>query len=84
MSTENLTWRSLKEFINSLPEEFLDGSVHWWGDEKGGDIQSVHRLDEDYVETDYACEPASAQEYKDDEEPYPVAHVKGTPILSIE
>lgn len=76
-----ITWRKLKKFCNSLPEKELKKPVQWWGEERGGDIQSAYQLPEDYVQTDYGCEPASVQEYEEGDEPYEIAHKKGTPIL---
>jgi len=81
MATKKFTWGDLKEFANSLPEEELQKEVIWWGDECGGQIDGAHQLSEDFVTTDYGCEPASAQEYEEGDEPYEVTHPKGTPIL---
>jgi hypothetical protein len=81
MANKKFTWANLKEFANSLPEEELQKEVIWWGDECGGQIDGAHQLEEDYVTTDYGCEPASAQEYDEGDDPYEVTHPKGTPIL---
>ena len=75
------TWKQLKEFCNSLPENELEKEVVWWGEERGGSIDFADQLSEDYVITDYGCEPASVQEYETWEEPYEIAYPKGTPIL---
>lgn len=79
---EPFTWQALKNFCNSLPEEHLKKEVVWWGEERGGKVDSAFQLPEDYVVTDYGCEPASAQEYEDGEEPLEVVYPLGFPILS--
>ena len=38
---KELTWRELKDFINALPEEQLDATVIYWGEEEGGVIGSA-------------------------------------------
>jgi hypothetical protein len=79
------TWQKLKDFCNKLPEKELKKEVIWWGEEQGGSVSSAYQLKEDYVETDYGCEPLSAQDpIKDDEEPWEVAYPKGTPIISVD
>ena len=82
VKSKKFTWGTLKKFINKLPESELKKEVNWWGEERGGKINFAHTLEEDYVITDYGCEPASVQEYEDGEEPYPIAYKKGTPILN--
>lgn len=77
----SLTWKQLKEFCNGLPESELEKLVIWTDEEEGGRIVSVEQLEEDYVQTDYGCEPASVQEYEEGEEEYPVCLTKGSPIL---
>lgn len=84
MSTEKLTWRKLKETINEIPDNLLDQTVLWWGEEKGGDVISIDILEENYVRTDYGYEPASVQEYEEGDEPYPVVREKGSAIFSID
>ena len=81
MRKKKFTWADLKKFANKLPPKELKKEVIWWGEERGGKIDFANQLDEDFVETDYGCEPASVQEYEKDEEPYPLAYRKGTPIL---
>ena len=76
-----ISWRKLKEFCNSLPDSELDKEVIWSGEEEGGKITSAEQVEEDYVQTDYGCEPASVQEYEEGDEEYPVCWPKGTPIL---
>lgn len=83
--TRSITWQQLKDFCNALPEEQLDKTVIWWGEEQGGDVASVYTLSEDFVTTDYGCEPLSAQDpVGEDEEPWEVSHPKGTPIISVD
>jgi hypothetical protein len=81
MSGKKFTWGDLKSIINELPTSELEKQVVWWGEEVGGTINKVLILDEDYVATDYGCEPASVQEYEEGDEEYPIAYEKGTPIL---
>lgn len=44
-----MTFRELKKAIEALSEEQLDAEVVWWGDERGGHIDSLFVLPEDYV-----------------------------------
>ena len=83
-ANKSFTWKDLKDFCNQLPEEELNNTVKWWGEERGGNVLLADRLDEDFVQTDYGCEPASVQEYEEGQDPYPVVFKKGTPILSID
>lgn len=84
-NAKKYTWQQLKDFCNNLPAEYLDKPVTWWGEEQGGEIVSAHQLSEDYVTTDYGCEPLSAQdEPEEGEEQYEVTHPKGFPIISID
>lgn len=78
---DRYTWSDLKNFCNSLPEEELEKQVHWWGDERGGKVYRAYQLPEDFIETDYGCEPLSAQEPPEDDEEYVISYAKGTPIL---
>lgn len=79
---EIFTWSDLKTFVNSLPDELLSEKVMWWGEEKGGTIDNAWRLSEDYVSTDYGCEPLSVQDpVEEGEEKWEVAYPKGTPVL---
>lgn len=80
--TKKFTWGDLKTFVNNLSPKVLKKEVVWWGDETGGNIIGAFELGEDYVQTDYGCEPASVQEYEPGDDPYPVAYKKGHPILS--
>jgi hypothetical protein len=82
MNTEkSISWKELKDFANSLPEEELSKAVVWMGEERGGRIGLAECMDEDYVQTDYGVEPASVQEYEEGDEHYPTIYKKGTPIL---
>lgn len=47
---KQLTWRELRNFSNHLPEERLDDPVIWWGDERGGVINGVETLKENYYD----------------------------------
>ena len=80
-----ITWAQLKDFCNKLPALQLKKHVHWWGEEKGGEVYKVFQLPEDYCTTDYAIEPFSVQDKPEDgDDPYPITHPKGTPILEVD
>lgn len=46
---KGMTFRVLKQEIEKLSDEQLDAEVIWWGDERGGEIQHVLVLPEDYI-----------------------------------
>lgn len=79
-----ISWAQLKEFCNSLSDEQLQKPVQWWGEEVSGYVFKVHQLEEDFVTTDYGCEPASVQEYEEGDDPYEVTHPAGTPMLEVD
>lgn len=85
MSTEskNLTWRELKEQVNAIEEHFLDNEVMWWGEERGGVVNKVWRLEVDYVQSDYSWEEASAYEDDEDLDIMPLLPA-GSPIISVD
>lgn len=83
--SKKLTWGELKKFVNELPEDELTKDVIWWGDDRGGVMDSVYRLDEDYINMDYGYEPISGYENEEEyaEELENNERIeKGTPILS--
>lgn len=80
---ESITYKQLKQFLDSLPENELEKQVIISGEEEGYYLTSVDTCKEDYVQTDYGIEPASVQEYEPDEEPWPVTWEKGTPVLYV-
>lgn len=80
MSNPKFTWGDLKAFCNSLPEEYLSKQVMWCGEERGGNIDSAERVEEDFMQTDYGWEPRSVQE-PEDLEGMEVALEKGSPLL---
>lgn len=90
------TWKELKDFCNSLPEEVLNNDVHWWGDERGGFVAPTSTLEEDYLLTDEGWEPISSfqydprfhdgeteEEYNDYVKSLPKL-LKGLPIISVD
>lgn len=81
---KQLTWRELKEFANQVSEEHLDSKVIWWGDGRGGVINTAEFLTENYVDfSGEGMEPES--DYKgteyENEKPDHILR-KGTPILN--
>lgn len=72
------TWADLKAFVNELPEESLSGVVRWWGDERGGVVTSLGKLDEPFINTEEGWEPKSSlEEIEEDATELPAGH----PIL---
>lgn len=65
-----MRYRDLLRAILRLSLEQLDQPVRWWGDEKGGIVQSVHVLEEPYVDMSEGegLEPLSVYVGTDDEE----------------
>jgi hypothetical protein len=45
------TWRQLKEFIDALPEKYLDAPIVWWGIEEAGRVDEVITLGEKNIWT---------------------------------
>lgn len=82
--SKNLTWGKLKELCDQLSPDELKGIVKWIGEERGGNVVSAERVEEDYVQTDYGCEPAWVQEYLEGDEHYPICWPKGMPILFVD
>lgn len=85
---KEITWRELKEFVNKLPEILLDDEVIYWGEEKGGTVNSLMCLEEDYTNvSDEYWEPVSVykgdKDYEDDIPDSPLLP-KGTPIIYID
>jgi len=81
---KKLTWAELKEFVNNLPEEALTEHVRWWGEDRGGIINNVGCLEEDYFNpsgdgmepvSEYESEPETIEDNQD------TILDKGTPIL---
>lgn len=62
LTNEHLTWAELKEACNKIPEAQLNEPVRWWGEERGGKVNSVYPLHEDYVSGEEGWEPKSIQE----------------------
>lgn len=78
---KKFTWQELKDIVNSLDEEQLKNAVTWWGDERGGRIEAVEILNEDYVDDqDGHSMPISEWESETDEKTE-IIFKKGTPIL---
>lgn len=87
-SKQKLTWRELKEVVNKLPEQFLDGVCIWWGEERGGCIKSLDYLEERYYNTDEGYAPLSTFEtsepLEDQVDDIEVYLEQGTPILWVD
>lgn len=49
---KGMTFRDLKKAIEALSDEQLDNEVIWWGDQRGGEIDSLFVLPEEYVSID--------------------------------
>lgn len=65
MKSKKLTFQDLKEVVNNLTPEALQQEVLWWGDERGGKIDSVMILKEDYIFSDEGWEPKSSFDEKE-------------------
>jgi hypothetical protein len=63
-----MTFLELKQRLESLTPEQLAEPVRWWGDERGGTIDDLHVLDEEYVNVGDGFEPRSTAnvEHEDD------------------
>lgn len=84
MSENKFTWRQLKEAVNSVQEKFLDEEVIWWGEEKGGKIESCDKLEEKYYNDDYCYSPESTFDNLEEQVPDMDDFLdKGHPILFI-
>lgn len=82
--TKPITWQQLKDFANALPKHQLRKGVQWWGEERSGKITRAYRLKEDHCQTDDGIETACSQEYEEGDEPPPITHPKGTPMLDVD
>lgn len=87
MEKTKYTWKELKEFVNSIPEEFLGNEIIWWGDERGGILSGAHLLEEDYINDGEAYSPKSSYgevELAEAIEAEEGTMYKGTPILWVD
>jgi len=75
-----MTFNDLKTKIDQMTPEQLAAPAIWWGDERGGEIQRVDILEEDYLRVDDGLEPRSAYNGEDITEDS-VAVKAGTPVL---
>jgi hypothetical protein len=80
-----IDWRTLKEFVNQLPEGVLDKPVLLSGVDEGWRIQEASLFDEDQRlgEEGYAPESDFKASLNEGEslDDYPIAHRKGDPML---
>jgi hypothetical protein len=79
-----ITFAELKAEIGRFTPEQLALPVMWWGDERGGDIDGVQVLDEDWLGGD-GEPPAPRSAFGEDTrlpEELKVVWKKGTPVLS--
>lgn len=80
---EKFTWADLKKFCDELPEEELQKEVIWAGEESGGVVRFVYRLEEDYGVNEYCMAPVSVleEERENEDEKIEVVYKEGTPML---
>lgn len=81
------TWADLKKIVNKMPAKLLKGEVRWWGEEKGGTVQYVHILEEDYHDDgDVGTMPKSImlENLEPGEDEYDLVFEKGTHILNVD
>jgi hypothetical protein len=78
-----MTYRELKEFVNSIPEEFLDNSVFLSDEDCAHSVDSADLLSEDYFVDDEGTTPVSLFDENDYGEPLSEFEIvpKGTPYL---
>jgi hypothetical protein len=58
---KKMTWRQLRDFCNSVPEEFINKNVHWVGEERGGIVKYAECFEEDMINpSGEGIEPVSA------------------------
>lgn len=76
-----MTFKDLKTALDRATPEQLSKPVLWWGEERGGVINFIFSLDEDYGKDNYGYHPLSSydEEYKED-----IIEIlpKGTLVLS--
>lgn len=87
MTTEKaMTFADLKAALDKMSPEALAQPARWWGDERGGVVEKLDALDEDYVNFGEGFEPWST--YTDDPDvsrDEAIAELpKGTPILGLD
>lgn len=87
-----MTWRELKEFVNTLPENELEKAVIVWREDEVTSPIKAMKLEEDHYVGDFSsniCFPLSeAKEIVSDEDEFPngiadleKVYDKGHPIL---
>jgi hypothetical protein len=74
----SMTFRELKDFVNTLEDWQLDEPVLASGEERGFGIQSASVLTEDNYVDDYAMQPVSVYE---EQEGYPIPESQGWEII---
>lgn len=82
-----MTYAQLAAKLATFTPEQLAMPVRWWGEERGGEVQKVDVLDEEYICLDDrdGMEPVSVfagEDYEESEveERWP----KGTPLLAVD
>lgn len=85
-----MTYAELKAKLDTLTPDQLAADVRWWGDERGGIVDSLDALEEPYVNVDgegmepasgYAGDPEITKQIADGDLPTLPA---GTPILWVD
>jgi hypothetical protein len=77
-----MTFRQLKEKIETFTEEQLDMPVRWWGEERGGMINALDVLPEDYMQDEEGLVERSAFDEETIESlGLEVGVAKGTPVF---
>jgi hypothetical protein len=81
-----MTWRELKDFVNTIPEEELDKKVVSWAEEDSNTYSSAECLTEDYFRGEGGAISESDWEDsidKENGEEKVLCYSKGTPILHV-
>lgn len=79
-----MTFAELKAELDKLSPEQLAADVIWWGNDRGGIINCVLVLEEDFISVGEGMEPASAYddpEYPLDPDDITATMKSGTPVL---
>lgn len=81
------SWADLVEFASKLTPEQLSQPIRWWGEEKGGTINGLHQLEEDYILDDMCYSPKSSYDavtLAEVMEDYEGIMPAGTPIVYVD
>lgn len=78
------TWRDVKEIVDGLPNEMLNETVTWWGDGRGGKVDFIRILGEDFYSYGEYEKPESNFANESEKEGWMLSFKKGTPIISLD